>query len=255
MDNQTATHKSAVVSLAHHPATLFIGEPQALLEHTILLLQHHFCAHQGCGVCSSCRKIQEQQHESVLWLSPEKQYAIDDLKTISGTLAFSLEEAQHFFFILTKADTLTALCANALLKSVEEPPAGYHFILLAQRKDFILPTIQSRCLIYIIGQSTTIASLASLMPYFTTTAFQDPLAFAKELESANPTEWQSLELLDTLLLQWTEIYKKSIKEDNMAIQEQANRMLTHLQKAMLLPPMPGSSKLFWKNLFLQIKEL
>ena len=76
-----------------------------------------------------CRKVREQQHESILWLCPEKQYAIDDLKVIFSTISFALEEDHHFFFVLQKADLLTSTCANALLKSLEEPPAGYHFIL------------------------------------------------------------------------------------------------------------------------------
>lgn len=242
-------------SLTAHPASLFIGQGQELLEHTIVLLQRHFCLSAGCSVCTTCRKIQEQQHASILWLTPEKQYAIEDLKSISATLSFALEPDQHFFFVLTKADTLTPACANALLKSLEEPPAGYHFILLAQRQEFILPTIQSRCLVQAVGQQTATAALASLMPYFTTTTFQDPLAFTKELESANPTEWQSLELLDALLIHWSGVYKKNIIAQEQKKAQHAYTMIAHLKKAILQPPMPGSSKLFWKNLFLQIKEL
>jgi hypothetical protein len=249
------TAASSLNSLIAHPAALFIGQPSELLEHVIMLLQQQLCPEHGCSVCTICRKVQEQQHESILWLAPEKQYAIDDLKSISATLSFSLEPGQHFFFVLTKADTLTPACANALLKSLEEPPAGYHFILLAQRQEAILPTIQSRCLIHTVGQQTATAALASLMPYFTTTAFQDPLAFTKELESANPTEWQSIELLDTLLAHWAGVYKKNIIAREQKKAQQAYGIIMQLKRAIMQPPMPGSSKLFWKNLFLQIKEI
>jgi len=252
MDTATTTSLNSFIA---HPASLFIGQPQELLEQVIILLQRHLCTQHGCSVCIICRKIQEQQHESITWLNPEKQYALDDLKIISSTLSFSLDPGHHFFFVLAKADTLTPACANALLKSLEEPPAGYHFILLAQRQEAILPTIQSRCLIQIIGQQTATAALASLMPYFTTTAFQDPLAFTKELEAANPTEWQSLELLDALLIHWSTTYKKSVVAQEKQKAQQAYTMIMHLKKALSQPPMPGSSKLFWKNLFLQIKEL
>lgn len=267
--------------LISHPASLFIGSGQELLENSITLLQKIFCSSvihgdpsassgvnvlpvrrslgegwiEPCSVCVQCRKVQEQQHESVLWLMPEKQYAVEDLKVIFSTIAFALEENQHYFFVIQKADLLTTACANALLKSLEEPPAGYHFILLAQRLEFILPTIKSRCLIQTIGTGTGQPAHASLLPFFTTTAFQDPLAFSKELEAANLNEWDSLTLLDELLVHWANVYKKHIVAHNAAGQEQALRMMDHLKKAMLQPPMPGSSKLFWKNLFLQIKEL
>lgn len=262
-----------------HPAYLFIGSPDTLLEHTIALLQQQFCqnieqpAHpeehdsasgrtQACSVCIQCRKIREQQHESVLWLCPEKQYAIDDLDVIFSTIAFALEQDHHFFFVLQKADMLTSTCANALLKSLEEPPAGYHFILLAQRHELILPTIKSRCFIEQLQSTDAEAHISPLLPFFTTTTFHDPLAFGKELESANPNEWESLALLDQLFIYWADVYKKSlIKKDESSAHgkqnrtKQAEKMMLHLKKAMQQPPMPGSSKLFWKNLFLQIKEL
>ena len=238
-----------------HPAYLFVGSEQELLENTITLLQKVFCNNSGCSVCIICRKIQEQQHESVQWLMPEKQYAIEDLKVIFSTIAFALEQDEHYYFVIQKADHLTTSCANALLKSLEEPPTGYHFILLAQRLEFILPTIKSRCLTQAIGNGSQPIAQSALMPFFTTTAFQDPMAFAKELETANPNEWESLTLLDELLSYWAAQYKKYIVANNTNGQEQALAMMQHLKKAMLQPPMPGSSKLFWKNLFLQIKEL
>lgn len=256
MDQTTSTvTTSQTLNSLTHPAYLFIGENDALLERVHLLLQNAFCNDKGCGVCMQCRKIREQQHESILWLCPEKQYAIDDLKVIFSTISFALEPDHHFFFVLQKADMLTTTCANALLKSLEEPPAGYHFILLAQRTELILPTIKSRCLIEQLHTQADTAPLSALVPYFTTTTFQDPIAFIKELESSNPSEWESLALLDQLIAYWADMYKKSLIAHNAAKIAQAERMIHHLKKAMLLPPMPGSSKLFWKNLFLQIKEL
>ena len=271
--------------ISTHPAYLFIGSHTTLLEHAIIELQKILCpsAHPalrqaqdeiranarlsaeaprrrldlegGCSVCFTCRKIQEQQHESILWLCPEKQYAIDDLKVIFSTISFALEPHHHFFFVLQKADMLTATCANALLKSLEEPPAGYHFILLAQRAELILPTIKSRCLIHLLQSQKEHAPLTALLPFFTSTSFHDPIAFSKELESSNPSEWESLTLLDQLILFWSDHYKKSILANDEKKLKQAEQMIGHLKKALLQPPMPGSGKLFWKNLFLQIKQL
>ena len=258
MDHATATDtRLNTLALDVHPAYLFIGDPDTLLDHIITQMQTYFCSSghsEGCGVCSSCRKIRQQQHESILWLNPEKQYALDDLKPIFNTVSFALESDRHYFFILQKADTLTISCANALLKSLEEPPAGYHFILLAQRVQAILPTIKSRCLIHYYDTKTN-EPLANLLAFFTTTSFQDPVAFTKELDQANPNEWQSLDLIDQLINYWAQQYKKSvIARDDHAL-KQSERMLHHLKKAIMQPPMPGSAKLFWKNLFLQIKEL
>lgn len=238
-----------------HPAYLFMGQEDILLDQVTTLLQKQLCKRQeGCATCSSCHKVRLQQHESIIWFYPEKQYALDDLKVIFSTIIFALEPDQHFFFVIQKADLLTTACANALLKSLEEPPAGYHFILLAQRTEFILPTIQSRCIVeYFRTESDT--SLSAFLSFFTSVAFHDPLAFAKELEVVNPSERETLALLDQLLSHWASIYKKSLITQQKNDLKQAERMITHLKKAMLQPPMPGGNKLFWKNLFLQIKEI
>lgn len=244
------------ISVINHPAYLFIGNHDAALERATVQLQNVFCTHnkQACLVCIACRKIREQQHESILWLNPEKGYTTEDLKSIFSRIAFALEPNQHFFFILQNADLLSIACANALLKSLEEPPKGYHFILLAERSSLVLPTIKSRCLTEILYSKETIP-LASLMSFFTTTNFHDPIAFSKDLEACNPSERESLALIDQLIVYWSNTYKKAIIEADPHKQQQAEWIIAHLKKALSQPPMPGSSKLFWKNLFLQVKKL
>ena len=238
-----------------HPAYLFIGDSNHLIETTITVLQKQKCLEKsGCAICIQCRKVTQQQHESIVWIEPEKQYTLEDIKIIFSTIVFTLSEQQHFFFILKKAEQLSSACANALLKSLEEPPAGYHFILLANRTDGILPTIRSRCIIHHVSGTDTSAE-SSLFPFFTTSAFQDPQAFLKELENTNPTEWETLALLNQLMKYWAESYKKNISSNNSNNATHALGIIEHLKKALVQPPMPGSSKLFLKNLFLQIKEI
>lgn len=253
MDYSKSTH-----TRINHPASLFIGSPDTVLDQVTMLLQKKFCnatqEESPCSICPACAKVRQQQHESIIWLCPEKQYSLDDLKIIFSTIAFSLNPDQQFFFVLQKADLLTTICANALLKSLEEPPAGYHFILLANRAELILPTIKSRCIIeYHQGEPETSKNI--LLSFFSTTAFQDPIAFSKELDALNPSEWDTLDLLDQLIIHWASVYKKSITQASSANAKQAEYMIAHLKKALMQPPMPGSSKLFWKNLFLQIKQL
>ncbi len=277
---QSTSYQTARLS-KDHPAYLCIGDEQKTLEHAIYLLQKNFCLSavlrqaqderktnplvvsdceaivsnhaQPCSVCTNCRKVREQCHESIIWLCPEKQYVVDDLKVIFSTISYALEPNQHFYFVLQKADLLSPACANALLKSLEEPPEGYHFLLLAQRAEFILPTILSRCLIENLGSSTQPLS-HPLLSFFTTTAFQDPLAFSKELDASTVNEWETLTLVDQLIIYWADEYKKNIRDNNKTKAQLAEQVIAHLKNALTQPPMPGSSKIFWKNLFLQIKE-
>jgi DNA polymerase-3 subunit delta' len=252
----TPTHpdSSALDTQVSHPAYLWIGSPNVLLEKTIAFLQAKFCTAGGCGHCPTCTQIATQQHHAVIWLAPEKQYTLEDLEPIFSTIVFALAPDQHIFFVLQKADFLSTVCANKLLKSMEEPPAGYHFILLAQRQESILPTIRSRCISTVYSFETTTQEHAQLFSLFTSTLPGDPAAFLKLLDQAAINERESVELLDRLLAFWIKKNSQlSLENKNLEL-AQAQQVLTILKKAACMPPMPGSSKLFWKNLYLQIKQ-
>ncbi|PKN03344.1 hypothetical protein CVU75_02650, partial [Candidatus Dependentiae bacterium HGW-Dependentiae-1] len=173
---------------------------------------------------------------------------------IFSTIIFALAPGEHFFFVLQKADFLTTVCANKLLKSMEEPPAGYHFILLAQRQNAILPTIRSRCISTSYLTEGAADEQSPLFAIFTSTQPGDPAAFLKVVDQAALNERESVELLDQLLKFWLKKNSELFTEKKNPAQAQAHRIVTILQKAARTPPMPGSSKLFWKNLFLQIKQ-
>lgn len=221
------------------PAQLWIGPREHTQQQSIIFLQHNLCTENGCGTCIICRHIQEKQHHSVMWLTTERAYTLEDLDSLFETLAFTNDENQLFFFIITHADRLNAACANRLLKSVEEPPAGYHFIFLATQLNNVLPTIRSRCMI------TTMQAVARQEnnPFisFFTTDHADPLTFMQILESSALSEHESSEFVDQLL----DYFSKTAGQSSL-------QRITLLQSALTRHPMPGSTKIFWRNLFLQI---
>ena len=67
-------------------------------------------------------------------------------KLIQSRIGFPPHEGQALVFIIRRADELNANAANALLKTLEEPPARTHFILLTSRPHRLLDTIRSRTL-------------------------------------------------------------------------------------------------------------
>src|SRR5437016_10939055 len=119
------------------PAQLWIGQHQQTIVEIEQLLQKLLCKNNGCNSCITCMQIREKQHHAIMWLHPEKNYTLDQLEDLFATLTFQQEPGKHFFFIIQKADFLTAACANKLLKPMEEPPAGYHFILMAEHPEQI----------------------------------------------------------------------------------------------------------------------
>lgn len=233
------------------PGYIFVGNRDTVIEHAYQLLLQTLCPTNGCHTCTDCILIKKNQHHALLWLKPEKYYTLEHLAPIAQTAAFALELDTHFFFVIEDADLLTPACSNSLLKTLEEPPTGYHFILLAQRLDALLPTIKSRCVIHQLG-STISPTQHPLFAFLTAPTMPDPLAFMQELDACDPTEPESMNLLDNLLEYFTQEYRNMILNHDTTMPNHTEHALTILKQAFNKPPMPGSSKLFWKNIFLKL---
>jgi DNA polymerase-3 subunit delta' len=99
-----------------------------------------------CGACRQCRKIEANSHPDVIRLQPAGQFIkIDQIRALCQTLAMKPYEARVRVVIITNAQTMNPAAGNALLKMLEEPPAGTVLILLASHVSDLLPTIVSRC--------------------------------------------------------------------------------------------------------------
>lgn len=236
------------------PAQLWIGSPDIIMAEVMTYLQKQFCPNAGCGLCVICTQLRAQQHHAVVWICPEKQYTLEDIEIIQERLAFALSDDERLFFILQKSDYLSKQCANSLLKSIEEPPKGYRFILCAERIETVLPTIQSRCIIRSFAKDGSVGQHHELYTYFVlqsniTQQSDRPISFLNYLQKCTVNETDSIELIDKLLGYWMQKYTTALV--NKQPHTVALKHVNLLKKALVKPPMPGSSKLFWKNLYTQ----
>tara|TARA_R110002073_G_scaffold103664_12_gene234822 strand:+ start:36205 stop:37092 length:888 start_codon:yes stop_codon:yes gene_type:complete len=103
----------------------------------------------GCHECTSCSKIDDGIHPDIRTLKPEGTKGNIPIATIRKqvipALAMSPHEANARFFLIAEANTMLGPAANALLKTLEEPPPRTHFILCTRAPSQLLPTIRSRC--------------------------------------------------------------------------------------------------------------
>lgn len=99
-----------------------------------------------CGVCHSCRRIDQNSHPDIIELAPVKGVLrIDQVRRLLSALAMRPFNAEQRVVILSDAHTMNAEAGNALLKILEEPPAGTVMILTAPQRHDLMATISSRC--------------------------------------------------------------------------------------------------------------
>lgn len=252
------------MNLSNIPSQVWVGNSQVLKKQAILFLQNQFCVlgvlrqaqdervlaksdMQACLSCTTCRQIESEQYYNVLWLAPEGQYKVEQMREVLLRLSLRLAQNERFYFIFQNAHCLNEASANILLKSVEEPPAGYHFLFLTPRKELLLDTILSRSQIQQFqGHDGEVDH--EIFACFTGKNL-NPVEFGAMLERHKElSEQDSRTLLDQIYGFWLKQAHQNLDGSEL---EKINRMITILQSAQAFPPMPGSSKLFWRNLYLQ----
>jgi DNA polymerase-3 subunit delta' len=121
------------------------------------------CPKGGCGECPICLKIQHDLHPDVVFVEPEGNFfTIEQVRELQHEVDLKPFEAQMKVYILDDVDKMTAEAANALLKTLEEPPLNVLFILLTPNLDGILPTVVSRCQI-VRFKPISVSSLISFL--------------------------------------------------------------------------------------------
>lgn len=99
----------------------------------------------ACGECVSCRTLVSGNHPSFWAIEPEpgKPIEIDRVRELGESLA--IRGGDRRVVLIDAVDQLQIAAANAVLKTLEEPPPGVVFLLMTSRPAWILPTIHSRC--------------------------------------------------------------------------------------------------------------
>ena len=99
-----------------------------------------------CGACPACKKILSLRSTDVHYLDrgDRASVPVEAVRDLRREMSLSPTELDTRFFIIDDADLMTPAAQNALLISLEEPPAGVLILLLATSSDGLLPTVRSR---------------------------------------------------------------------------------------------------------------
>jgi DNA polymerase-3 subunit delta' len=93
------------------------------------------------------RRVEHRSHPDLMWVSPSgaHELLVDDVRPVVAAAARTPFEAARRVFVIERADTMNDESANRLLKTLEEPPAFVHLLLLTDRPTEVMETIASRC--------------------------------------------------------------------------------------------------------------
>jgi DNA polymerase-3 subunit delta' len=162
---------------AHHALLLHGAAGVGQFALAVALARAWLCeapSPQACGKCRSCHLVAERSHPDLCLLVPQAQRAeaglpedtpagedasaggrktrkpsrailIEQVRAALGFSELTAARGRHKVIVVHPAEALNAIAANALLKTLEEPPGEMRFILTSADAQALLPTLRSRC--------------------------------------------------------------------------------------------------------------
>jgi DNA polymerase-3 subunit delta' len=136
------------------PSLIFAGpEGVGKRKAAVALAQLFNCStvdaetNDSCGHCAACTRIARGVHADVLMVEPGETGTIkvEQVRDVIQRSAYRPFEGRRRVVIIDDADLALGEAQNALLKTLEEPPAASTFVLVTSRPDVLLPTVRSRC--------------------------------------------------------------------------------------------------------------
>ena len=103
---------------------------------------------EPCGKCEICLEIQSGRSVDVMEIDAASNRGIDEIRDLREKIAFAPARSKYRVYIVDEVHMLTKEAFNALLKTLEEPPAHAIFILATTELHKVPETIISRCLRY-----------------------------------------------------------------------------------------------------------
>jgi DNA polymerase-3 subunit gamma/tau len=107
-----------------------------------------------CGVCSNCVEITQGTSVDVYEIDGASNTSVDDVRSLKENVQYAPSKSKFKIYIIDEVHMLSTSAFNALLKTLEEPPAGVYFVFATTESHKIPDTILSRCQRYDFRQIT-----------------------------------------------------------------------------------------------------
>ena len=102
-------------------------------------------AKEQCNECSNCKEVIDGSHPDVIEIDAASNNGVEQVRDLIDKVNYLPIKGRYKVYIIDEVHMMTANAFNALLKTLEEPPAHVIFILATTEPHNIIPTILSRC--------------------------------------------------------------------------------------------------------------
>lgn len=226
----------------------------------------------ACMACHSCKQALAHNQPDIIYVSHEKPNTIgvDDIRTqVNHDIVVKPYSSRYKIYIIDEAEKMNVQAQNALLKTIEEPPAYAILILLTTNADSFLPTILSRCIMLNIKAVKDDIIKPYLMTQYSIPDYQADVctAFAqgnvgKAIQLARSENFKELKAAVLQLLKRIddiELYEmgeavKQISEYKLEIQDYFDLMMIWYRDVLYMKATNDANKLIFKDEVYDIKK-
>lgn len=121
---------------------------------------------EPCGKCENCKEVIAGSHPDIIEFDAASHSRVENIRDILAQVNYASTLGRYKIYIIDEVHMLSNAAANALLKTLEEPPTNVVFILATTESQKVLATIQSRCQRYDfakIEKHNLIANMANIL--------------------------------------------------------------------------------------------
>ena len=199
-----------------------------------------------CGECESCLLVRQNRHPDVIELDAASNNSVDDVRDLREKVRLASMRGGTRVWVLDEAHMLSRAAANALLKTLEEPPDNLVFVLATTEPEKLPPTILSRCQHFRfrrLSEEEIVSKLARLCEEQGVEAEDEALSLVARAADGAMRDGESL--LERLLTSGEKITQQGV-EDALGLppQERMRSLAACLVSAQLAQVFDLSSQLY-----------
>ena len=226
----------------------------------------------GCMNCHSCKQAADRNQPDIIYVSHEKPntISVDDIRQqLNNDIVIKPYSSKYKIYIVDEAEKMNPQAQNALLKTIEEPPAYAVIMLLTTNADSFLQTILSRCITLNLKSVKVETIRKHLMSHYQIPDYQADIctAFAqgnvgKAIQLASSDDFNQLKAAALQLLKRLEdidLYElgaaiKQIGEFKLKVQDYFDLMMIWYRDILYFKATNDVNKLIFKDEVYDIKK-